>query len=79
MIGPNLRKALRWAAVILMLFGPAMAVIRIYELLQTDFMLTDSRLDFWLGSLVGIASTVVQGGVLLVLLSIDERMQGEKV
>ncbi|MBL7660666.1 hypothetical protein INQ28_30740, partial [Escherichia coli] len=68
------------AAVILMLFGPLSSVVSVYELfVRSDFTLVGSSGQFWISTFATFASTIVQGGVLLVLLSIDERLQGEKV
>ncbi len=79
MIGPNLRRALRWAAIILMLFGPLSSVFYIYEMIsKPEFTLVGSSGQFWISTLATFASTIVQGGVLLVLLSIDERLQEAK-
>ena len=75
MIGPQLRKALIWAAVVYMLFGPASTLIQLYETSsRPDFEILGSSTQFWIGSLAALVATVVQGGVLLVLLSIDKNL-----
>lgn len=77
MIGPQLRKLLRWAAVIYMVFGPLSTAWHFYEAItRPGFQLTDSTPVMWISMLAGLVFTVVQGGVLLVLLSIDERLKG---
>jgi hypothetical protein len=76
MIGPQLRKGLRWAAVVYMLFGPIVSASRFYQMVTApNFEVMGSQFDLWTAFLLGIATTVVQGGVLLVLLSIDERLE----
>ena len=76
MIGPQLRKALSWAAVIYMLAGPIVVGVGLYErTTNPGFEIVGAPFMYWLQSLVGLVATVVQGGVLLVLLSIDQRLQ----
>jgi hypothetical protein len=76
MIGNHLRKGLRWAAVLLMLFGPVAAGLFIHgQLGNPNFEVVGAPWQFWLGSVMSLVSPIVQGGILLVLLSIDERIQ----
>ncbi len=75
MIGPQLRKILTWAAVLYMLLGPLLSVLSLFETTsRPEFEILGSSAQFWIGHLVGLVSTVVQGGVLLVLLSIDKNL-----
>lgn len=76
MIGPQWRKPLRLAALVYMLFGPIATIINVYQTSsRPEFEIVGAPATFWLHILTGLVSTVIQGGVLLALLSIDERLE----
>ena len=80
MIGPKLRRALKVAAWVLMLFGPLLTLIALYEVATSqNFALGNELGRAWVSLAVGLVSPIVQGGVLLALLSIDERIQKRDV
>ncbi|MDP1912490.1 hypothetical protein [Brevundimonas sp.] len=59
-----------------MLFGPLLTLITLYEIATSqNFAFANEVGRAWFSLVVGLVSPVVQGGVLLVLLSIDQRIQ----
>ena len=77
MSGPRLRLALRIAAWAVILIGPITALMMIGDTLAgTNTVLPeDGKWRFVLSMIYGAALPLVQGGVLLALVSIDERIQ----
>lgn len=75
MIGPRIRTFLRAVAWIVISFAPLMLFFSFVEANATDFTVFGSKWQFWLGMIWSALLPVVHGGVLLSLLSIDERFQ----
>ncbi len=76
MIGPEIRKALRLGAILYMVFGPLITLINVYESTSSpNFQIIESTLNFWLATIAGLVSTVIQGGILIALLSLDARLE----
>ena len=73
MIGPNLRKALRWAAVFYILYNVGAAVMQIIEIAERPSIYS-APWQFVMMAGAALVSALIQAGILLVLLSIDERM-----
>ena len=76
MIGPKLRQGLTVAAWVLIAFSPLLALVTLYEIVTGEQFAHAN----WVGRIgltlvVGLLSPAIQGGILLVLLSIDERIQ----
>lgn len=75
MIGPNLRKALRWAAVVIILYGVFIIAMGLVEHATRPPEVEQQDWRQWMSLVAGLAGALVQGGILLALLSIDERLE----
>lgn len=76
MIGPNLRKALRWAAIAYVLLGAWQLVyLMIERAQQPEYAVPVNHWAIWVSSAGGLIAAFVQAGILLALLSIDERVE----
>lgn len=74
MIGPQLRKALRWGAVVYVLYSAFLIASMLVEQSRLPDYVDHQPLLTWLGPIGALAQAVVQAGILLALLSIDERL-----
>jgi hypothetical protein len=78
-IGPNLRKALRWAAIAYVLFGASQVIYLMMERAQQpEYAVPVNDRTIWISSAGGLVAAFVQAGILLALLSIDERLEARK-
>ncbi len=77
MIGPRLRLALRIAAWAVIMIAPITAVVMVAETLSgtNNVFPEGGEWRFFLSLVYGAALPVVQGGILLALVSIDERIE----
>ena len=75
MIGPNLRKLLTAASWILIAFGPLLTVLTLIDLASRPEGMLQDEFRTLISLAIGLVSPVVNGGLLLVLLSIDERIE----
>ena len=75
MIGPRLRKLLTAASWILIAFGPLLTVLTLIDLASEPGGVLGDEFRAVISLAIGLVSPVVTGGMLLVLLSIDERIE----
>jgi len=78
MIGPRIRMVLRFAAWAIIGLAPLMLFFALIEASAANFAIMGFKWQFWFGTIWSSMLPVVHGGVLLALLSIDERMQGDR-
>jgi len=75
MIGPLLRKFLSIAAWGLIAFGPLLTLMTLIDLASSPGGLLQGALRSSISLAVGLVSPIVNGGLLLALISIDARME----
>lgn len=75
MIGPNLRKFLRVAAWVLIAFGPLLTLMSLIDLASSPGGILQGALRASISLAVGLVSPIVNGGLLLALVSIDARLE----
>lgn len=77
MMGPRLRLALRIAAWAVIGFAPVTVAVTVAETLMGAHTVLPEGQEwrFFLSLVYGAALPMVQGGILLVLISIDERIE----
>ncbi len=75
MIGVNLRKFLTATSWVLIAFGPLLTALTLVDLASSPEGVVQDKLRALISLAVGLVSPVVTGGLLLALLSIDERLE----
>jgi hypothetical protein len=74
-IGPRIHLLLQIAAWMIIAIAPITVAVTVGEALKSEIYPPGGELRFILSLIYGAAVPMVQGGVLLVLLSIDKRIQ----
>jgi hypothetical protein len=74
-IGPNLRNALRWAAIAYVIYGASQIIYLMIDRAREPDYVQPEHWTIWISGAGGLVSAFVQAGILLALLSIDERLE----